>query len=145
MPVTEEYFSLIIHNKNLLEVIALNIPDHLEGEDFSDWKVTLSFYIICIYVKTYLNLIGIDVQDHYTLKQHINTIDDLIPIAKNYRHIEEASRDARYEGRKYDDNYLTNRILPKYNQIRNKLIALLKKKYSGAENVPNIKIENYLT
>ena len=143
MPTTEDYFSLINHNDNLLEIISLHVPGHLQNEDFSDWKVTLTFYMICIYVKTYLDLIGIDVQDHYTIKQHINTIDNLIPIAKNYRHVEEASRDARYEGRKYDDTYLKNRILPKYNQIRNKLIALLKKEYAGTKNIPNIKIEKY--
>lgn len=127
------YFSLIKHNVNLLDLLTGDRTKHLKDEDFSDWQVTVIFYISCIYMKTVCSLFDIDIQDHYTLHSIINTRTDLslYTISKDYRHIEEAARDARYEGRKFDKEYLIKRILEKYNKVRDCAVSIIKQKGVG--------------
>lgn len=84
-------------------------------------------------------VLGEDVQDHYTLRQLINTKPELYPIAKSYRHIEEASRDARYEGRKFEKSFLLNRILPKFKLVREHIVTFLQN--AGVQAVPSVKIQ----
>ncbi len=122
------YLELIEHNSKLLDLITGTRPGHLIKEDFSDWQVTIIFYMSCIYLKAVCFLFGEDVQDHYTLRQKINTRKELYTIAKYYRHIEEASRDARYEGRKFDKDFIVKTILPKFNKVQDCAIAIIKNK-----------------
>lgn len=139
----DSYFALIKHNVNLLDLLtSKQYPPHLTQEDFSDWCTTTIFYILCIYMKAVFTLMGKDVQDHYTLRQLINTTPELYAIAKYYRHIEEASRDARYEGKKYSKDYLVDRILLKFEKIRVCLEKILKN--HKATNIPKIDIKSLL-
>ena len=69
------------------------------SEDTTDWQVALLYYILCIEVKALASCRGGELQDHYTIKQWLNTETDVLSIAKYYRMAEEWSRDARYEGR----------------------------------------------
>ena len=138
-----KYLNLIEHNVKLLDLLTGNKPRHLENEDFSDWQVTVIFYISCIYIKALCSLSNINIQDHYALRNEINTNKDLLPISKFYRHIEEASRDARYEGRKFQKNFIVNTILPKFNRIRDCAIDLLRKK--GITDVSGVNIESLLS
>lgn len=71
------YFNLIKHNVNLLDLLTGDRSKHLKDEDFSDWQVTVIFYISCIYMKTVCSLFDIDIQDHYTLHSMINTRKEL--------------------------------------------------------------------
>jgi hypothetical protein len=57
----------------------------------------------------------------------INNRPELWSVAKAYRHLEEASRDARYEGRKFAKDYLVDRLLPKFNMVRDRAVTLIKK------------------
>ena len=136
------YLNLIEHNVRLLELLTGIRPQHLEKEDFSDWRVTIVFYISCIYIKAACSLLGIDIQDHFTLHSIINTQKEFLPISKYYRHIEEASRDARYEGRKFDKNFITKRILPKFNEVRDCAVSLIKQK--GVSNITGVDIKPFL-
>lgn len=138
------YFNLIKHNVNLLDLLTGDRPKHLKDEDFSDWQVTVIFYISCIYMKTVCSLFDIDIQDHYTLHSMINTRKELslYPISKDYRHIEEAARDARYEGRKFDKDYLIKRILEKYNKVRDCAVFIIRQK--GINNVVHADIKPFL-
>ncbi len=138
----DRYINLIKHNINLLDLLSGQLPGHLSEEDFSDWCVTIIFYILCIYMKAVCALMGEDVQDHYTLRQLINTKPELYNIAKFYRHIEEDSRNARYEGKTYNREYLLNRILPKFNTVRDCAINIIKK--HGIVNIPAMDIKIFL-
>lgn len=78
-------------------------------------------------------------QDHQKLREIINTdqaLKELWYIAKHYRHIEEASRDARYEGRKFSKEYIKERILPKFYKVRDCAVSIIKSK--NISNVPVI-------
>ncbi|MCG2712876.1 MAG: hypothetical protein L6416_11225 [Candidatus Omnitrophica bacterium] len=139
----DSYFALIKHNVNLLDLLtSKQRPPHLVQEDFSDWCVTTIFYILCIYMKAFFTLMGKDVQDHYTLRQLINTTSELYAIAKYYRHIEEASRDARYEGKKYSKDYLIDRILLKFEKVSECIEKILRK--HKVNNIPKIDIKSLL-
>ena len=95
-------------------------------------------------MKTVCSLFDIDIQDHYTLHSIINTRTDLslYSISKDYRHIEEAARDARYEGRKFDKDYLIKRILEKYNKFRDCAVFIIRQK--GIDQVINADIKPFL-
>lgn len=136
------YLNLIEHDLKTLDLLTGKRPNHLTKEDFSDWEVTILFYMACIYIKAVCNLFGEDIQDHYTLRQIINTRPELYSIARSYRHLEEASRDARYEGRKFSRSYLIDRLLPKFNAVRDCAVSLLKQ--HNVTNIPDIDPEPLL-
>lgn len=133
----DKYLELIKHNSKLLDLITGSRPEHLTHEDFSDWQVTIIFYISCIYLKAVCLLHNIDIQDHHKLRETINTnqsLKELWEIAKYYRHIKESSRDARYEGRKFKKEYLTGRLLKEFYIVRDCAVRIIKGK--GIDNVP---------
>jgi len=136
------YLDLIKHDLNLIDLLTGTRPNHLTKEDFSDWQVTTLFYIDCIYLKAVCRLFGEDIQDHHALRQIINTRAELWNIAKAYRHLEEDSRDARYEGRKFDKAYISTRLMPKFMQVRDCAVALIKK--NGIDNVPSVDPTSFL-
>ena len=142
---TTKYLNLIEHNLRLLDLISGTRPSHLKDDDFSDWQVTIIFYMSCIYLKAVCVLFDEDVQDHYTLRQMINTRKEIYEddIAKYYRHIEEASRDARYEGRRFDKASVENRILPKFYKVRDRAVKILKD--NNVNDVPDTNIDFLLS
>ena len=144
MPTINQYFNLIQHNTKLLDLVTCNQVDHLLDEDFSDWQLTVIFYIACIYLKSSCFIIGIDVQDHASMRNILNTNKDLRsfwPVIKFYRHIEEASRDARYEGRKFTKEEFINKYIPKFNKVRDVAVNFIQKK--NVSNVPVAEIEKF--
>lgn len=94
--------------------------------DVTDWLTTLHFYTICVYVKALGRCRGRDFQDHYAIRQWLNTEADLLAIAGTYRKIEEWSRDARYEGRQFDARIEVPRLHGWFITVRDHLACLLK-------------------
>lgn len=137
-----KYLALVEHDLRFIDLITSKHPPHIENEDFSDWKVTLMFYVCCVYLKAVCVSFGENVQDHYSLRQILNSRPEIWSIAKHYRHIEEASRDARYEGRKFDQDYILNRLLPKFIKVRDQIVKVLKSKRVG--NIPVADPEPFL-
>jgi hypothetical protein len=76
---------------------------------------------------------GKDLQDHFGLRQWINTEGDLVEIAEPYRYVEEWSRDARYEGRRFSGKDL-ERFYGWFIDARDKMLARLKA--HGLTNLP---------
>jgi hypothetical protein len=101
--------------------------------DVSDWKCTLLFYIACTYVKALGMARGKDIQDHFQLRQWLNTTDDLWGFAKPYRKLEERSRDARYEGRFYASRELAD-CGRWFSEVRDAVVGLLRA--MGVTQVP---------
>lgn len=132
----EKYFRLIEHDLKLLDLLTEKYPSHLEKEDFSDWIVTTLFYIACIYLKALFRLYGEDIQIHYALKQQLYARKELFQIIKPYRHLEEASRDARYEGRVFSSDYIINRLYPKFKIVRDCVVELFNK--NRIFNIPQV-------
>ncbi|MEK6647416.1 MAG: hypothetical protein AABY84_12170 [Candidatus Firestonebacteria bacterium] len=136
------YLKIIEHDFKLLDLLTGERPNHLKNEDFSDWEITIMYYITCIYLKAVCQLFDKDIQDHYTLKRQINTLPELIYISKSYRHLEEASRDARYEGRTFPHKYIIERLLPKFYSIRDCAVNLFKK--YNISNIPEVDPQTFL-
>ena len=129
----QPYLDLIEHDLEALGLLSTAAQAKKPAVDVSDWQCTLVYYMACIYVKAMGRTRGKDLQDHYQLKQWINTTSDLVPITKPYRKLEERSRDARYEGRKFTGDEL-NETFGWFAEVRDHLVALLKKE--GAGKVP---------
>lgn len=130
------YFELIEHDLKLLDLLTGKRPSHLEKEDFTDWIVTVLFYIACIYLKALFRLFGEDIQSHYALKQQLYNRPELLHIIKPYRHLEEASRDARYEGRTFPSDYIINRLYPKFKAVCDCVVDIFYKK--GIKDIPAV-------
>lgn len=101
--------------------------------DVSDWAVTIHFYVLCVYVKALGRCRGQDFQDHYGIRQWLNTEPDLLRIARPYRKIEEWSRDSRYEGRTFSSAEFA-RLHEWFVEVRDCLTSLLQAQ--GIEDVP---------
>lgn len=93
------YLALVAHDNEVLTLLTAG--GRTAKRDVSDWQATLLFYMACIYVKALGRLRGEELQDHYRIKQWLNTTSDLVVIASSYRKLEDRSRDARYEGRRF--------------------------------------------
>jgi hypothetical protein len=50
MSEASKYFDLITHDLKLFDLLTGKMPKHLAEEDFSDWHVTVLFYMACIYL-----------------------------------------------------------------------------------------------
>jgi len=134
VPEVEKYLKMVSHNFETLDFLTSAPPPNLKQIDFSDWQVTMIFYICCIYVKSVMGAAGIDIENHYSLRREITSHPDLKKIFNKYRKLEEASRDARYEGRKFEKRYILETILPRFFFIRDCVVEVLKK--SGYTSVP---------
>ncbi len=124
-PDVVRYLELARHDAQVLdsltEVAALKSPQ----QDVSDWQVTLLFYVCCISVKAVGRALGRSLHDHYEVRQFLNTEQRLLLIARPYRHIEEASRNARYEGERFDRAFFRNRLAPHFRAVWAKVVEVL--------------------
>jgi len=127
------YLTLVQHDLKTLEALTEGAASRKPPLDVSDWKCTLTFYMACIYVKAIASSRSVELQDHYQLRQWLNTTGDLLTITRSYRKLEERSRDARYEGRLFSAAEL-GEALRWYIDVRNRIVALLSA--AGTANVP---------
>jgi len=132
------YFELIEHDFKVLDLLTEEYPPNLKNEDFSDWIITLLYYMSCIYIKAYFQSIGVNIQNHQALKEEISRSSKLYFIFIPYRKLEEASRDARYEGRKFKYKDIINKYYPKLKSIHDLVIEIFNKE--GIENVPRLNL-----
>jgi hypothetical protein len=135
------YLKLIQHDSDVLATLSVAAARKSPPLDVSDWKCTLLFYMACIYMKALGRARGRDLQDHYGIKQWINTDAALIAIAKSYRKLEERSRDARYEGRLYSRIEL-DQACRWFSEVRDHVSSLLK--LDGIQDMPAIDPQPFL-
>ena len=119
----QRYLAIAEHDGVVLRMLVEGSKG--EGtEDTTDWQVALLYYIMCIRVKALGSCRGVELQDHYSIKQWLNAESDLLGIARPYRKAEEWSRDARYEGRRFGRDEL-KRYLGWFASVYDHLGALL--------------------
>ena len=80
------YLNLVTRDEQALKLL---VGAARSKRDVSDWVVTLHFYVLCIYVKATGRCFGQDFQDHYAIRNWINSEARLLPIAADYRTVEE--------------------------------------------------------
>jgi hypothetical protein len=122
---SSRYLKLIQHDLDVLTTLAVAASRKSPPLDVSDWKCTLLFYMACIFMKALGRTRKRDLQDHYGIKQWINTDAELVSIARSYRKLEERSRDARYEGRMYSRDEL-NQAYRWFCDVRDHISKLLR-------------------
>lgn len=131
----DRYLKLVQHDLDALGFLSRGAEASSPPTDVTDWKVTFLFYITCIYVKALGRTRSIDFQDHYQVKQWLNTTPDLLPMTRSYRKLEERSRDARYEGRIFTPTEMAA-ALRWFDDVRDLVVGLLKT--AGVANVPRV-------
>ena len=136
------YLRMVEHNLDVLRLLSESARRAAPPTDVSDWKCTLLFYMACIYVKALGKFRHKDLQGHYELRQWLNGTPDLLGITKPYRKLEERSRDARYEGRRFTAQE-TAESLRWFCTIRDSLSSLLKA--GGVGQIPAIDPSPHLT
>ena len=129
-----DYLFLVQRDADCLRLLAQAARSEYPGRDVSDWIVTIHFYILCVYVKALGSCRQQNFQDHYAIRQWLNTEPDLLGIARPYRKVEEASRDARYEGRLFAPPEI-QRFHQWFQEARDQFVALLRKE--GVTQIPN--------
>lgn len=132
---TVQYLRLIRHDAQTLEILSRAAAASTPPADVSDWKCTLTFYIACIYVKALAATRKVQFEEHFGLRQWLNTTADVTAIARPYRKLEERSRDARYEGRLFTSGELRE-AHRWFSEVRDKIVGLLKA--SGIQDVPSV-------
>jgi hypothetical protein len=129
------YLNLAAHDLLVLRALRSGALAIKGPADVSDWTVTLTFYSACILMKALARSRNRDLQDHYSVKQWMNTTADLLPVAKAYRKLEERSRDARYEGATFDDRSVKQSV-EWFESVRDHVVALLAK--AGVREIPRL-------
>lgn len=97
----QAYLDLVHHDRDVFALLATASQSSAPRKDCTDWQCTLLFYMACISVKCFAATTGLAIQDHYQLRSWLNNQPALLGVARSYRKLEERSRDARYEGRRY--------------------------------------------
>lgn len=136
------YLRMVEHNLDVLRLLSESARRASPPTDVSDWKCTLIFYMACIYIKALGKLRHKDLQDHYELRQWLNSIPDLMGIARPYRKLEERSRAARYDGRRFTPVEMSE-ALQWFYTVRNALTSLLKA--GGVSSIPSVDPSPHLT
>ena len=115
------YLALVAHDARALALLSRAA----DREDVSDWQCTLLYYMACVYVKALGRFRQVDLQDHFQVKQWLNTSPDLVDVARPYRKLEDRSRDARYEGRRYSRDEQRQHVRW-FEEVQDRVSALLR-------------------
>jgi hypothetical protein len=119
-----DYVQQAAHNTDLAEYLRANKTECL------DWAVTCLFYAAVHYVNAYLVKAHIPIPRKHRAAPaeaarrpgRLNIVQQdpaLSSIYRNYRHLDDESRDARYELRKPSPADYDNRLRPQLERIRN--------------------------
>ncbi len=120
------FIYLTEHHHKLFDLLTGKLPEHLKNENFSDWQATTIFYMACILVKALCVTLNEDPKSHFEIRQLTYKNSELQSFAKEYRKLEEASRQARYDGRTFDKSYIEDRLIPHFNLIKLNIKSTLK-------------------
>ncbi|MDA0837812.1 MAG: hypothetical protein O3B01_13580 [Planctomycetota bacterium] len=127
-PEVQKYLELLKHDLKVLRLLTDAAKSSNPPEDVSDWQVTLLFYLACIYVKAAAQLYGERFDDHISLRGWLNREQDMIAMTRDYRKLEEASRDARYEGRLFSPREIEQEQLSRFETVRDHVVDVLRGK-----------------
>jgi len=122
------YLELLKHDLTVLQLLTEAAESRDPPEDVSDWQVTLLFYLACIHVKAAGCLYSERFDDHLSLRDWMNRAPEMVKMTKDYRKLEEASRDARYEGRLFSPREIRLDQLPRFEAVRDHIVSVLRSK-----------------
>ncbi len=116
-----DYLQQAAHNTQFAQHIRDNKTDCL------DWSVTCLFYAAVHYVNAYFVKLGMPIPRRHTNPDPkkpgrtniVQTDPQLSAIYPAYRHLDDESRDARYELKKISESDYDKYLLPKLEKIKN--------------------------
>ena len=122
MPQTDKHFDIIEDNHSALAHLA-----NPEPSKYTNWCVTIIFYMALHYIHAYLAKISNQHPDsHAALQPLIQKDSKLSPLYTKYRHLEDDSRKARYDGEKFTIPQMRNESIKWFKDIQSSIFSLLK-------------------
>ena len=98
MPNSIKHLSIIEQNYKTLVHLTQSVPSN-----YSDWCVTIIFYMALHYVHAFLSEeLAEHPNDHQSLQSIIVSNTQLKAIYQKYRNLQDDSREARYNGEKFE-------------------------------------------
>ncbi len=121
MPNSNKHLQIINHNYNALSHLSNPNPSN-----YTDWCITIIFYMALHFVQAYLaDKKNEHITNHSTLQQKIREDQNLRSTYNTYRHLQDDSVNARYNGDKLSIYEMRNSTLKYFKTIQNKIISLL--------------------
>lgn len=122
MPNTNEHLKIIDNNYRVLNHLVT--PDPAK---YTNWCVTIIFYMALHYIHAYLAKFNNEHPDNYPALQHlINADPKLKPLYTKYRSLEDDSRKARYDGEDFTIPNMRNDSLKWFRDIQSNILSFLK-------------------
>ena len=129
------YLALAARTRRNLELLAGASVSLEPQHSARDWLVTMHFYILVAYVNALAAARGRRLVDHPQRAEWIRSQPDLSGIIRQYRRVEDLSRDARYEGRSFDDRDFEE-LHEDFRSVRDAVLPLLRQ--AKVPNVPTL-------
>lgn len=121
MPDTNEHLQIV--NQNYAALSHLSKPD---PSVYTDWCVTIIFYMALHLVQAYLaDKKNEHTTNHPTLQKNISEDQNLKSMYGNYRHLQDDSANARYDGQKLPIYRMRSSTLQYFKIIQDKIFSLL--------------------
>jgi len=122
MPQIDKHLDIIDDNYSALAHLASPDPSK-----YTSWSVTIIFYMALHYIHAYLATINNEHPDsHAALQPLIQKDSKLSPLYTKYRHLEDDSRKARYDGEKFTIPQMRNESIKWFKEIQSSIFHLSK-------------------
>ncbi len=122
MPQVDKHLDIIESNHKALAHLVEPDPSQ-----YTDWCVTIIFYMALHYIHAYLAKTSNEHPDsHASLQPLIRNDPQIKPLYLKYRHLEDDSRKARYDGEMLTIPQLRNESLRWFKDIQSSVFRLLK-------------------
>jgi len=120
MPDINKHLHIVNHNYEVLSHLSKPNPSN-----YTDWCVTLIFYMALHFIHAYLAKKDEHITAHPNLQKRIQEDTNLKSMYANYRHLQDDSEEARYFGKKLSIYDMRNDAFKCFNMIQNKISGLL--------------------
>ena len=90
---------------------------------FYDWIVNAYFYAALHYIDASLAQLHLHPQTHSARNRTFSSVSAIRHLWKDYRFLEDKSRDARYTEQTFTAQNIDNAIMPRFNAIKNKILT----------------------
>ncbi len=121
MAQTDKHLKIVENNYEALSHLAYPDPSK-----YTDWCVTIVFYMALHYIHAYLAKKSNEHPDsHASLQPLIKNDPNIKPLYSKYRHLEDDSRKARYDGEIFTIKQMRDESLKWFSDIQNNILTLL--------------------
>ena len=113
-----EHLNKAAHNENFFKRFDVDTTE------FRDWVVVGIFYAALHYYEAYFALDGKHSGTHNKTEKWIKTDDRIVETYFDYRDLKQYRMDASYKDKNFTAKEITDVILPKFDNIKKKILFL---------------------